>query len=92
MVIGPTYKIVYPKIYAYSFSPWSFCETWITNRERNPDRELCNANDLFIPAHNYATLKRTPLFYLPWFGLLSELKKIILCKIYLSNIKEMRSS
>ncbi len=92
MVIGPTYKIVYPKIYAYSFSPWSFCETWITNRERNPDRELCNANDLFIPAHNNATLKRTPFFYLPWFVMLSELKKIILCKIFLSNIKEMRSS
>jgi hypothetical protein len=31
--------------------PISFTETWKTNAERNPDRMLCNTNDLYIPAH-----------------------------------------
>jgi hypothetical protein len=35
------------------------------NRERNPNRELRNADDLYIPAHNYATLKSMPLFNFP---------------------------
>jgi hypothetical protein len=38
---------------------------WILNRERFPERALRNADHLYIPAHNYATLKRLPRFNLP---------------------------
>jgi hypothetical protein len=29
---------------------------------RNPERVLGNANNYFVPAHNFATVKRFPLF------------------------------
>ncbi len=46
--------------------PFSFREMWLTNLERNPNNiRLRNADDLFIPAHNYVTLKRLPLFNFP---------------------------
>ncbi len=47
---------------------------------------------MYIPAHNYATLKRMPLFNFPlvWNGV--GIEKNNSSKIYLSNIKEMRSS
>jgi hypothetical protein len=45
--------------------PFSFNEMWIFNYMRNPARELRNANDLFVPAHHYATVKRFPLFTFP---------------------------
>jgi hypothetical protein len=50
--IGSTYKIVNLQIYAQLLSqpvPRSFREIWNTNRERNPNKELRNANDLYIP-------------------------------------------
>jgi hypothetical protein len=45
--------------------PLSFHEVWTLNRNHNPARLLRNANDLRIPPHNYATLKRLPLFTFP---------------------------
>jgi hypothetical protein len=39
--------------------------TWITNRVHIPERELRNADNLFIPAHNFATLNRIPIFKFP---------------------------
>jgi hypothetical protein len=45
--------------------PFSFNETWLFNYMRNPIRELRNANDLFAPAHHFATVKRFPLFSFP---------------------------
>jgi hypothetical protein len=45
--------------------PLSFHETWSTNRARNPNIALRNADNLYVPAHNYATLKRMPLFSFP---------------------------
>jgi hypothetical protein len=45
--------------------PFSFSETWITNRARNPNLELRNVDDLYIPPHNFATTKRFPLFSFP---------------------------
>ncbi len=43
--------------------PISFAETWKTNAERNPDRMLRNADDLYIPAHRVGI--RLPLFSFP---------------------------
>ena len=54
-------------MHCYSFNslPITFAETWSTNRARNPARNLRNADDLYIPAHKMATLKRLPLFTFP---------------------------
>ncbi len=38
---------------------------WILNRDRFPDRLLRNVNQLYIVPHNYATLKRLPLYNFP---------------------------
>ena len=51
--------------FQHNVLPLSFRETWITKRARNPNRELRNASDLYIPSHNFATLKRLPLFNFP---------------------------
>jgi hypothetical protein len=45
--------------------PISFNETWVLNRVRNPDLALRNADNLYIPAHHFATTKRFPLFTFP---------------------------
>jgi hypothetical protein len=45
--------------------PLSFHDMWTTNRDRNPNLVLRNANNLYIPAHTYDMLKRLPLFSFP---------------------------
>jgi hypothetical protein len=62
-------KIFFPQKYdeirrldgIYSFThhrlPLSFERMWIPNRDRFPERELRNADQLYILPHNYATLK-----------------------------------
>jgi hypothetical protein len=45
--------------------PLSFHGMWIFNRERQPDRDLRNADLLYIVPHKFATLKRMPLFNFP---------------------------
>ncbi len=53
-------------IYTHNKLPLSFHETWTLNMNRNPNRQLRNANDLFVPAHHFATVKRFPLFTFPF--------------------------
>jgi len=45
--------------------PISFHNRWITNREFQPERILWNADLLIIPQHNFATIKRMPMFNFP---------------------------
>jgi len=45
--------------------PISFNEMWVSNRNRNPDLDLRNADNLYVPAHHFATTKRFPLFAFP---------------------------
>jgi hypothetical protein len=54
-------------MYSYHFKklPVSFNEMWKTNRERNPERILRNADDLFVPAHRVEFVKRLPTIALP---------------------------
>jgi len=79
--------------FMHSFShknlPLSFHSIWITNRERQPERVLRNADQLFIPHHNYATLKRMPLFNFPvvWNAAGPE-KLDPRHHIYLKNVKK----
>jgi hypothetical protein len=49
----------------FKLLPPSFANTWISNIERNPERALRNANDLFIPPHRVEFVKRLPLYTLP---------------------------
>ena len=49
----------------FNLLPFSFSEMWIKNRDRNPERNLRNADDLYVPAHKLATLKRLPFFTFP---------------------------
>ncbi len=51
--------------FSYNNLPFSFNEMWVTNRVRNPDVILRNADDLYVPAHHYATTKRFQLFSFP---------------------------
>jgi hypothetical protein len=51
--------------YTHNRLPLSFHETWVFNRDRNINRVLRNANDFFVPAHHFATLRRLPLFTFP---------------------------
>ena len=43
----------------FNNQPFSFREMWQTNRERNPNIRLRNADDLYVPAHHYDTHKGT---------------------------------
>jgi hypothetical protein len=51
--------------FAHNMLPFSFQQMWVTNRDRNPERVLRNADHLYIQPHNYASLKRMPLFNFP---------------------------
>jgi hypothetical protein len=51
--------------YFHGKLPLSFNDTWIQNRNRNPDLALCNANNLYVPAYQFATTKRFHLFTFP---------------------------
>jgi hypothetical protein len=45
--------------------PPSFNEMWKTNRERNPERILHNADDLYVPPHRVEFVKKLPNFAFP---------------------------
>ena len=45
--------------------PISFAETWITNRQHNPDHNLRNADNFIVPPHNRESFKRFPLYTFP---------------------------
>jgi hypothetical protein len=68
--------------FTHNLLPFSFRGTWITNRERIPERELRNADQLYVPQHNYETVKRMPLFNF----LLYEITSLILTNLIQDNI------
>jgi hypothetical protein len=51
--------------FAHNMLPFSFRQMWVTNIDRNPDLVLRNADHLYIQPHNFASLKRMPLFNFP---------------------------
>ena len=70
--------------------PLSFANTWTTNIERNPDRALRNANDLFIPPHRVEFVKRLPLYTLPLAWNTALGKKLNLRQhLYLKELKNV---
>jgi hypothetical protein len=59
-------KLKFMHSFTHNLLPLSFHHMWALNRERNPDRILRNADQLYVPPHNYATLKRMPLYNFPY--------------------------
>jgi hypothetical protein len=61
-----TYILQTPGILARSiihkYSPSTLHNTWVFNYERNPDRELRNANDIYVPLANSIPVKKMPYF------------------------------
>jgi hypothetical protein len=51
--------------FSFNRLPISFSEMWITNRARNPNVILRNADDLYVPPHHFATTKRFQFFTFP---------------------------
>jgi len=58
-------KIKFMHNYFFNKIPVSFMGLWPTNRQRNPIRELRNAEDLYVPAHRIELVKRLPLVSFP---------------------------
>jgi hypothetical protein len=73
---------------AHGKLPFAYNETWITNRMRNPNIELRNADNLYIPAHHMATVKRFPLFTFPkvW-NEAADVKNNPSLPVFLKNVK-----
>jgi hypothetical protein len=85
--------IKYSKLrFMHSFThhnlPFSFEQLWMLNRDINQNRILRNANNLQIPTHHYASIKRLPLFSFPhaW-NTDCERKFIPSLKVYSKQLK-----
>jgi hypothetical protein len=74
--------------YHHNLLPIAFYQTWMSNRERNPDRVLRNADQLYVPPHHFATLKSLPLFNFPalW-NQEDHVKQNPIQQRYLKNLK-----
>ena len=59
------YNVKFMHSYFHKKLPLSFAETWITNNERIPNRNLRNANDFYIPPHRIELVKRMPICAFP---------------------------
>jgi hypothetical protein len=49
----------------YDYAPPSFTNTWQTQAQRNPDLNLRNATDIYIPFPRIDLFKRLPIYALP---------------------------
>jgi hypothetical protein len=58
-------KLRFMHSYTHHRLPFSFEQTWLSNRDHNQIRVLRNADNLRIPPHHFASLKRLPLFSFP---------------------------
>jgi hypothetical protein len=74
--------------YTHGKLPLSFNEMWITNRQRNPNIELRNADNYYVPPHHYATTKRFPFFSFPriW-NEADQIKNNPSINVFLKNVK-----
>ena len=60
----------------YKYAPPSFNNTWIKNGDREPEIELRNANDFYLPLPRTQTFKKSTFYALPsaWNDLPQSLK------------------
>jgi hypothetical protein len=59
------YNVKFMHSFVHKKLPLSFHGIWRTNRERNPNRELRDADDLYVPAHRLELIKRLPICAFP---------------------------
>jgi hypothetical protein len=58
-------KLTFMHSVYYGYAPTSFPNTWQTQAQRNPDLNLRNATDIYIPFPRIDLFKRLPLYSLP---------------------------
>jgi hypothetical protein len=58
-------KLTFMHSVYYGHAPTSFANTWQTQAQRNPDLNLRNATDIYIPFPRIDLFKRLPLYSLP---------------------------
>jgi hypothetical protein len=58
-------KLRFMHSYTHHNLPFSFEQLWTFNRDHLPNRVLRNADNLGIPAHHFASIKRLPMFAFP---------------------------
>jgi hypothetical protein len=82
-------KLKFMHCYVNLNLPLSFHDLWPFNRDANPARVLRNANNLRIPPHHFATIKRMPLFNFPhaWNEEDEARKQIPSLKVYCKQLK-----
>ncbi len=81
-------KLKFMHCYANQKLPLSFHGNWPLNRDVNPARILRNANDLRVPPHHFATIKRLPIFNFPQAWNEEEERKFIpSLKLYCKTLK-----
>jgi hypothetical protein len=68
--------------YTHGKLPLSFNEMLITNRQRNLNIELRNADNYYVPPHYFATTKRFPFYTFPRIWNEADLIKIIHLLMY----------
>ena len=59
------YRVKFMHSYAHNKLPLSLAEIWQKNNQRNPNRELRNGNDYYVPPHRIELVKRMPICAFP---------------------------
>jgi hypothetical protein len=69
-------KLLFMHSIQYGYGPPTFMQIWQTNYERNPDLNLRNADDLYLPIARVDSFKNIPLYSFPleWNNLADEIK------------------
>ena len=84
------YRIKFMHSYRFKKLPLSFADMWPTNEERNPGRNLRNAEELFIQPHRVETVKRMPLYSFPLAWNNASVEKLNpIQHIYLKSLKKL---
>jgi hypothetical protein len=58
-------KLTFMHTIYYEYAPASFTDTWQTQAQRNPELNLRNATDFYLPFPRIELFKRLPLYSLP---------------------------
>ncbi len=69
MIKFATLKFMHSYTHKKNKLPLPFHETWTLNLNRNPNCQLHNANDLFVPAHHFATVNGFLYLLFPLYGM-----------------------
>jgi hypothetical protein len=59
-------KLTFMHTVYYGYAPPSFSNTWQTQAQRNPDLNLRNATDIYVPFPRIDLFKRMPIYALPY--------------------------